>query len=446
MALLTPGSSGSWLSELSWLSWLSRSVRASRPELSAAAAQSPSGRGRMPSRRLSVGPRGSADTCALGWNRSRGGLELRPWRPRREAGSPADGGGAPAARTTAAGRQTVAVPFIDRLIIARPLIARPFVARPLIDRRGVAAGLALGFAADRVFGDPRRGHPVAVFGRAAQRVEGVLWRDERPAGVWFVAAAVGVPSLLTLAAQVRLSPAGRAALTAGLTWAALGGLSLEREAEAMGRLLAVDDPQAELEPARARLGHLCSRDASDLSRDEIARAAVESVAENTSDAVTGPLLWGALAGPAGIVAYRCANTLDAMVGYRSPRYERFGWAAARLDDALNVVPARLTAALTMVLAPLVGGHPHEAWQACRRGALAHPSPNAGVVEASAAGALGIRLGGTNRYGGRLEQRGELGSGRPARPDDLPRVARLSRLLGRAALVTCVALTIGRRRG
>lgn len=317
----------------------------------------------------------------------------------------------------------------------------------VIDRRGVAVGLALGFAADRVFGDPRRGHPVAVFGQAAQRVEGALWRDERAAGVSFVAAAVGVPSLLTLLAQARLSPAGRAALTGALAWAALGGRSLEGEAEAMGRLLAAGDAQQpDLESARARLSHLCSRDASDLSRDEIARAAVESVAENTSDAVTGPLLWGALAGPAGIVAYRCANTLDAMVGYRSPRYERFGWAAARLDDVLNVVPARLTAALTIALAPLVGGNPHDAWRACWRDALAHPSPNAGVVEAGAAGALGIRLGGANRYGGRLERRGELGSGRPARPDDLPRVARLSRLLGRAALVTCVALTIGRRRG
>ncbi len=306
----------------------------------------------------------------------------------------------------------------------------------------MAAGLVLGYVADRVFGDPGRGHPVAVFGSVAQQLEKLVWRDERGAGVAYVALTVGPPTLAALVAQARVAGAGRVALTAVLTWAALGGRSLEHEAEVMTGLLA----GADLSDARRRLAHLCSRDAADLDRDEIARAAVESVAENTSDAVTGPLLWGALAGPAGIVAYRCANTLDAMVGYRSPRYERFGWAAARLDDVLNVVPARLTAALTVALAPLVGGRPDEAWRATWRDAPAHPSPNAGVVEASAAGALGIRLGGANRYGGRLETRGELGTGRPARVEDLPRVARLSRLVGVGALAACVALTQRGRRG
>lgn len=344
------------------------------------------------------------------------------------------------------------------------------------------AGLVLGYALDELIGDPRRGHPVALFGRAAGALERALWRDERSRGVAYVCVAVGVPTLAALGLDRLARRAGllpRAAYVAALTWAALGGRSLRAEAETMAHLLTPpdnaprdddgqrddtgqrndtgqrddrarrdgsgqrddhaqrDDNALDLEPARRRLGHLCSRDASDLSADEIARAAVESVAENTADAVVAPLVWGALAGPAGIVAYRCTNTLDAMVGYRSDRYARFGWAAARLDDALNLVPARLTAALTVALAPALGGSPVAAWAAWRDDAPAHPSPNAGPVEASAAGALGVRLGGANSYGGRVEDRGTLGSGRPVEVADLARVARLGRLLGMAGLAVSV---------
>lgn len=334
------------------------------------------------------------------------------------------------------------------------------------------AGLALGYLLDELCGDPQRGHPIALYGRAAGALERAMWRDERARGVAYVALAVGVPTLAAGALDrlnSRGGPLPRTLYVAALTWTALGGRSLRAEAETMARLLtppesgpakalarpdlpngvdtanAVDlaaevDPAdaRDLGPARRRLGHLCSRDASDLDADEIARAAVESVAENTSDAVIAPLVWGALAGPAGIVAYRCANTLDAMVGYRSPRYARFGWAAARLDDALNLVPARLTAALTVALAPALGGRPAAAWAAWRDDAAAHPSPNAGVVEATAAGALGVRLGGANTYGGQVEERGVLGSGRAVEVADLPRVARLGRLLGAAGLAVCVA--------
>lgn len=319
---------------------------------------------------------------------------------------------------------------------------------PVSSSLPVAVGLALGYAADSLFGDPRRGHPVAAYGSAVAALERRWWRDDRRAGVEYVAVAVGVPAAVAAALDRGWRRQGlpgavrRAAFTAAVTWAALGGRSLETEAEAMHALLADDDVPG----ARERLGHLCSRDASELSAGEIARAAVESVAENTSDAVTGPLLWGAVAGPAGVVAYRCVNTLDAMVGYRDARYERFGWAAARLDDVVNVPAARLTGLLTVAVAPLVGGHPHDAWKAWWRDAPKHPSPNAGVVEASAAGALGLRLGGANRYGDRLEDRGTLGSGRPAQVQDLPRAARLSRLVGAAALVTCVALAASGRRG
>ncbi len=298
-------------------------------------------------------------------------------------------------------------------------------------------GLAIGYAADLVFADPRRFHPVAGFGSAALRLERSLYADDVRAGARYVTVAVGAPTLLAAGADalVRRRPAARAVLVAACTWAALGGRSLYREGVVMAALLATGDVAA----ARRRLSHLCARDPEGLDVDELARATVESLAENTSDAVVAPLFWGAVAGPAGIVAYRCANTLDAMVGYRSPRYARFGSAAARLDDALNVVPARLTAALTVALAPLVGGAPAQAWRAWRDDAPAHPSPNAGPVEASAAGALGVRLGGSNAYGNVVEHRGTLGRGRPVGVGDVPRVLRLSGAVGAAALGCCVAL-------
>ncbi len=164
---------------------------------------------------------------------------------------------------------------------------------------------------------------------------------------------------------------------------------------------------------RQLLPSLCGRDPAALDADGLVRAALESLAENTSDAQVAPLLWTAVGGAPGALVYRAINTLDAMVGYRSPKYARFGWAAARLDDVANVVPARLTAALVVVCAPLVGGSPTGAVRAWRRDAARHPSPNAGVVEAAFAGALGVRLGGPTRYPHGLEIRPALGDGHAA---------------------------------
>ena len=158
------------------------------------------------------------------------------------------------------------------------------------------------------------------------------------------------------------------------------------------------------------------------------------MAENTCDAVVAPLLWGAVAGAGGLLGYRAVNTLDAMVGHHDMRYERFGWAAARLDDVANLVPARLTAVLAAALAPAVGGNGRAALRAVRRDGAAHPSPNAGRCEAAFAGALGISLGGTNVYQGRAERRGTLGDGPPPGPADLDRAIRLSRLITVAAAV------------
>lgn len=258
----------------------------------------------------------------------------------------------------------------------------------------------------------------------------------------------GAAALGVAAEQVR-HPVGHVIVTAAATWTVLGGRSLDREAAAVQALLEADD----LPGARQRLTHLVGRRTEDLAAAEVARATVESVAENTSDAVVAPLVWGALAGVPGLLGYRAANTLDAMVGHRSPRYERFGWASARFDDLLNLPGARLAAGLATAAAPRVDGTPRDALRAWRRDAGAHPSPNAGPVEAAFAGALGVRLGGRTVYGApgappeqlRVEMRPVLGHGRGIEPDDVARARRLAAYVGGGAAVTAAGLALlGRR--
>jgi adenosylcobinamide-phosphate synthase len=194
-----------------------------------------------------------------------------------------------------------------------------------------------------------------------------------------------------------------------------------------------------LDAARRRLPHLCGRDPRGLGEAELARATVESIGENTSDAVVAPLVWGAVAGLPGLLGYRVINTLDAMIGHHSARYENFGWAAARLDDVANWAPARLTGLLAAGCAPLVGGSSRQAFATLRRDGGAHPSPNAGRCEAAFAGALGVRLGGRNVYGDRVEERPSLGDGRPPVAGDIRRAVRLSQAVTVGAAVLAVAV-------
>jgi adenosylcobinamide-phosphate synthase len=344
-------------------------------------------------------------------------------------------------------------------------------------RSGLALGLLLGTALDALVGDPARGHPVAVFGAAAAHAERRFWADSRLRGAAFVLLSVG-PVLAAGAVAQRCARAGRgpaaagagaaipagpavagpavasaavlagpaavagpAVLAAAATWTVLGGKSLAAEAAGIARLLEAGDVAA----ARRRLPALCGRDPDSLDAAGIARAVVESVAENTSDAVVAPLFWGAAGGVGGLLGYRAVNTLDAMIGHRSARYRRFGWAAARLDDLANLAPARLTAMLALALAPAVGGSPRAALRVLRRDGADHPSPNAGRCEAAFAGALGVRLGGTNVYAGHTEQRGLLGDGPPPGPHDIGRAIRLSRLITAAtAILAALAATLAGR--
>lgn len=307
--------------------------------------------------------------------------------------------------------------------------------------RARALGILAGYVADRLWGDPQRGHPVAGFGQAAQAFEQRMWADDRRRGVAYTAVLVGGVGLVgcVLERSTRRTPIARFALTAVATWAVLGGRSLQAEATAVRERLELVD----LGPARQRLTHLVGRDTTRLDTPDIARAVVESVAENTSDAVVAPLVAGAVFGIPGLLGYRAANTLDAMVGHRNERYTNFGWAAARLDDALNWLPARLSAALAVLLAPAVGGQSADGLAAWRRDASGHPSPNAGQVEAAFAGALGIRLGGVNAYGGVVEDRHTLGDGAAPLPSDIGRANRLSRLVGHATVALAVLFSAGR---
>lgn len=272
--------------------------------------------------------------------------------------------------------------------------------------RAAATGLLL----DALLGDPpNQVHPVAWFGTAMTAWERAAYRDSRAAGV--LHAAVGT----ALGAA-----AGRACRsTAAASAVAVAGRGLRGAAGSIAARLADDD----LDGARALLPTLVGRDPSTLDAHEITRAVVESVAENTVDAVVAPALWAAAAGAPGGLAHRAVNTMDAMVGHRSARYDRYGWAAARLDDAAAWVPARVTALLVGAVRPSAAA---AVARAVRDQAPAHPSPNAGVAEAAFAAALGVGLGGENRYGDRVERRPDLGTGPPPGHADIGRACRLSR--------------------
>ena len=286
---------------------------------------------------------------------------------------------------------------------------------------------AWGILADRVVGEPPAAwHPVRLFGTSMEHIERSTYRDARLAGV--VHAAVGT--------GVGVAVGSAVGSTAAATCVAVAGRALWDEALRVGDALAASDH----ERARALLPGLVGRDVDDLDSHDMARAVVESVAENTVDAVVAPAWWAAVAGAPGALGYRAVNTLDAMVGHKDERYLRFGWASARLDDVTAFVPARLTAALVAMVRPR---RAVEVWRVVRTQSPAHPSPNAGVAEGAWAAALGVRLGGVNRYGSRLEHRPALGFGRRPEPGDILRAVELSRRVTDALVGLLVAIGLGR---
>ena len=298
-----------------------------------------------------------------------------------------------------------------------------------------AAAVAVGLAMDRVAGEPPTAfHPVARFGSLMERIERRVYSDDRQRGAFYTACGVGIAAAaggaMSIGARRRGVPA--VALATAIT---VAGKALCDTALAVGGILSTQG----LDAARESLPSLVGRDPAGLGEKEIARAVVESVAENTVDAVVAPAVWGMAGGAPAAFAYRAINTLDAMVGHRSERYERFGWASARLDDAAGWLPARITAALVALVRPRAAG---AVWHAVREQSPRHPSPNAGVAEAAFAAALGVSLGGTNIYDGRVDHRPELGAGPPATPADIGRAVRLSRDVTAAlAAVLCVPVLL-----
>lgn len=291
-----------------------------------------------------------------------------------------------------------------------------------------AAAATIGVALDAVLGEPpARWHPVARFGALMMRVERATYAPTRARGVTHLAVGVAVAAG-TGAALRRIIGRGPAAAVAVALCSA--GRMLDREALAVVGLIP-DGGGVELGPARQRLRGLVGRDTSTLDAAGISRAVIESVAENGVDAVTATVWWAAVGGAPAALTHRAINTLDAMVGHREPRYAQFGWASARLDDAVNYVPARLTALAIAAARPRRAG---AIWRTVRRDAGRHPSPNGGVVEAAFAAALGVQLGGTNRYGDHVEDRGTLGDGRPPVLADVAAAVRLRR---EATAVLCI---------
>ncbi len=353
---------------------------------------------------------------------------------------------------------------VTRVPVTRVPVTRVPVTRVPVTRTWLyGAGASLGLLCDRLLGEPPQSvHPVALFGKLVGHWDSRWWRDSRVSGVMLAIAGVAsglVAGIATIAATAGAARLLRAAVpsrhrgcwcggpgktdcarrasrgvgtvevlsAAAAVCVASAGRGLRRSATEVAGMLDSGD----LDSARLALNALVGRDPAGLGAEEMARAVVESVAENSVDAVVAPALWGALAGAPGALAYRAVNTLDSMVGYRDGRYARFGWASARLDDVANWLPARLTAACVVAVRPRQA---RPIWRAVTQDAPRHPSPNAGVAEAAFAAALDLRLGGENRYGSIVEVRARLGRGKAPEVKDIARSVRLSRDV--SALLAC----------
>jgi adenosylcobinamide-phosphate synthase len=296
------------------------------------------------------------------------------------------------------------------------------------------AGAALGLLTDRALGEPPSNvHPVAWFGTLMGRIEQRTYADQRAAGARYAACGALVGAVAGAAIR---STGAAVALTAS-------GRMLRNTARDIGELL----EQGEVVAAREALPALVGRDPSTLDESGIAAAVIESIAENTVDAVIAPAFWGSVLGARGAAIHRAVNTMDAMVGHRSPRYRSFGTVAARIDDVAAFVPARLTAALAALARPRAAA---PILATIRRDAPAHPSPNAGVAEAAFAAALGLELGGPLRYGTRAEDRPRLGGGPRPTARDIGRAIALADHIERAGIAVllsgaAMAWAISRRR-
>jgi adenosylcobinamide-phosphate synthase len=293
----------------------------------------------------------------------------------------------------------------------------------------IAFTLTAGFFLDLLLGDPPwLPHPVRLIGRLAVWAEPRCRRlasNEYLAGAVFasglvIAAGASVWAVLWVMQRIHPVLAGLAMLY--FMYAGLAVRDLAREAETVWRKLQA----GALAGARQQLSRIVGRDTDRLEAPEIVRATVETVAESTVDGILAPMVFAALGGAPGLWAYKAINTLDSMVGHREAPYTRFGWAAARLDDVANFVPARLGLLFFSLGTWAAGGAPGQCWRIGWRDGGKHPSPNAGISEAAVAGALGVRLGGRNTYDGIEEVRPYIGD--PVRPLEISCILQTIRIM------------------
>ncbi len=290
-----------------------------------------------------------------------------------------------------------------------------------------AVALAIGAAMDAVVGDPRNMlHMVVVFGAVISGWEKVLYRmnNKRLAGALLVVLTLltcGAPIALLLWFAWRLYPLLYALWAGVLCWQCLAAKSLRDESD----LVRVPLEAGDLPKAREMVGRIVGRDTDALDEAGVARAAVETVAENTSDGVIAPMFYLALGGPLLGCLYKAVNTMDSMVGYKNDRYMDFGRCAALLDDVVNYIPARLAALELILAAFLTGMDGKNAWRIWRRDRRNHASPNSAQTESAVAGALGLRLAGDAVYFGKLHKKPYIGDDlRPIEPEDIRRSHKL----------------------
>jgi len=287
------------------------------------------------------------------------------------------------------------------------------------------------------------GHPATWLGALIAWLDRRLNREGDSFEVRRVKGLVALAMLLVIAAGAG-ALIERAALALPFGWIALGlaASTLLAQRSLHAHVAAVADGLAtSLEAGRAAVAKIVGRDVSALDAAGVARAAIESLAENFSDGVVAPALWLAVFGLPGALAYKAVNTADSMIGHRSSRYLAFGWAAARCDDLMNFLPARAAAGLlTAGAVMLSGASPALALATARRDAPNHASPNAGWPEAAAAGALGLELGGPRAYGGSEVEAATIGQGR--REATVADIRRALALYGRADAALWFALAIG----
>lgn len=280
---------------------------------------------------------------------------------------------------------------------------------------------------DLILGDPQRmPHPARAIGRLIRILEPpvrLALPSDRVAGT-VLAMIVVLFSASTAFAVIRLAgmigPAIGAALSVWITYTCLGARDLADHAVRVHRALKTGD----MKSARTATGMMVSRDTSSLDDSGLSRASIESVSENLADGAIAPLMFAALFGPVGAVAFKAVSTMDSMIGKRNERYARFGTAAARLDDLLNWIPARLSFALITCAAGLVRLDARNTWNVGIRDRHKHQSPNSAWPEAAFAGALGVKLGGSDVYDGKLVEHPQLGNGEAPKPQDLLRAIRL----------------------